>query len=408
MKRVDVRRVFVIAGLASLTIVYVVLWVRMITSPSERVGADFIGFFTAARIFQKDGSDHVYDPAYQQAIEQEEVGFELVPGQVLLFNHMPYFLPLLSLIVDANYVNSFIRWAILLLIILVIDAVLLARLLPGQTFRRMDILIAAVSALLFFPTFTSLMNGQDSVFLLLGMALWTYGLLHNRDMLAGLGLSIVTIRPQLALILAIPLLFRKERRRVWWWFLTGAFLLGILCLIVLGWDGICNLVNFLMVSAGGQWYGLHPEDMPTLSGLIRRTAPGADVQVIQFTSWGTYLITIAGLCIHFRKSKKIGEQQIGLAVLVSLFVVPYLHYHDLACLLIPILCLARVLDDGNFLEARNSALLPLIVSLMLLFGSLMPALKYNVPYLVMILLILVLWFPEKLLYWRQLKNQIIP
>jgi hypothetical protein len=236
MKRIDFRRVFMIVALASLVVVYAVLWVRMIASPAERTGADFIGFFTAARIFQQDGADHVYDPAYQQAIEQKEVGFELVPGQVLLFNHMPYLLPILSLVVDANYVNSFVRWVILLLVFLFIDAVILARLLPAQTFRRRDILIAAAGMLLFFPTFTSILNGQDTVFLLLGMSLWTYGLLRNRDMMAGLGLSLVTIRPQLALILAIPLLFSKQRRWVWWWFLLGAFLLGILCLMVLGWE----------------------------------------------------------------------------------------------------------------------------------------------------------------------------
>jgi hypothetical protein len=136
--------------------------------------------------------------------------------------------------------------------------------------------------------------------------------------------------------------------------------------------------------------------MPTLSGLIHRTAPEAEVQVIQFTSWGVYLIAIAGLCIYSWKSKKIGERQIGLAVVVSLFVVPYLHYHDLTSLLIPIFCLIRVLDGRNFLETRNLALLPLVVSFMLLFGSLNPALKYNVPYVAMILLILLISYPEKI------------
>ncbi|HEX7567722.1 MAG TPA: glycosyltransferase family 87 protein [Anaerolineaceae bacterium] len=396
MRHIDFRRVFVFAGLASLVIVYAILWLQMIASPSERTGADFIGFFTAARIFQKDGADKVYDPAYQQMIEQQEVGFELVPGQVLLFNHLPYFLPLLNVIVDANYVNSFIRWVIVLLVFLVIDAVFMAGLLPTQTFRRGDILIAAAGALLFFPTFTSLMNGQDTVFLLLGMTLWLYGMLSNRDVLAGLGLSLVTIRPQLALVLAVPLFFSKERRRVCWWFMIGTILLGVLCLMILGWEGAHNLANFLLISAGGQWYGLHPEDMPTLSGLIRRTAPGTDLYVIQFISWGIYLIAIAGLSIHFWKNKKIREQQIGLAVLVGLFVVPYLHYHDLACLLIPIFCLARVLVGGNFLEARNTVLLPLALSFFLLVGFYEFSIRYLVVYIVMIGVTSFLWFPDRL------------
>ncbi len=57
MKRVDFRRIFVIAGLVSLVIIYALLWLRMIASPSERTGSDFIVFYTAGQIAQTDGAD---------------------------------------------------------------------------------------------------------------------------------------------------------------------------------------------------------------------------------------------------------------------------------------------------------------------------------------------------------------
>jgi hypothetical protein len=396
MRRVDFRRIFVITGLASLVVVYAILWIKMISNPVERTGADFIGFFAAARIFQTDGGKYVYNPAYQQGIEQEQVGFKLFPGQVLLFNHMPYFLPLLGLIVDTNFVNSFVRWTILLLFILVIDSILLARMLPAETFKRGEKWMASAGALLFFPVFTSLMNGQDTVFLLLGMAIWMYGMLRKKDALAGLGLSLVTIRPQLALILTILLLFLGGKNRVLLWFSIGTFFLSALCLAILGWDGTLNLVNILLISAGGQWYGLHPEDMPTISGLIRRTTPGMEVKPVSFISWGIYLIAIPGLCIHFWKSKKGIEQKIGLAVLTGLLVVPYLHYHDLSCLLIPIFCMVRVLDGGNCLEARNLSLVPLALSIFLFIGFLDFSIRYLFVYIVLIGVACLLYFPERL------------
>jgi len=42
MKLVSFRHVFVVGGLAALVIIYAVLWLRMIESPAERTGADFI------------------------------------------------------------------------------------------------------------------------------------------------------------------------------------------------------------------------------------------------------------------------------------------------------------------------------------------------------------------------------
>ena len=46
MKRIDFRRVFVAGGLASLAIVYALLWARMVSSPAERTGSDFISVYT--------------------------------------------------------------------------------------------------------------------------------------------------------------------------------------------------------------------------------------------------------------------------------------------------------------------------------------------------------------------------
>ena len=89
MNRIDIRRVFVVSSLITLVIVYATLWLRMMGSQAERTGADFIGFYTAARITQNEGAGQIYIPELQQRIEQQLVGFELVPGQVLLFNHLP-------------------------------------------------------------------------------------------------------------------------------------------------------------------------------------------------------------------------------------------------------------------------------------------------------------------------------
>jgi len=392
--RFNFRRVFVIAGLATLLIVYAVLWLRMITSPAERTGSDFIGFFTAGRIAQTAGAAHIYEPDRQQVIEQELVGFELVPGQVLLFNHLPYFVPILQLIIDENYVLSFIRWDLILLVVLILDAGLLAYLLSRSGFVRREAWLAAAGFVLFFPVFTSLMNGQDTIFLLLGGVLWMLCLYLEKDILAGVGLSLVTIRPQLALMLALPFLFR--RRQVWWGFVAGTLALGAMCVLILGVDGSRNLIRFLLISAGGEWYGLHPAEMPTLSGLLRRVVPGIDANVVRQVSWVVYLLTAAFLCFLWKRSKQIGEKEIGLAVVLSIFASPYLHYHDLALLLLPLTGLVLVAVREKYISRRSAALLPLGISLLLLFSFVSPYLVYNFANLFMLFLVLALWFPDRI------------
>jgi hypothetical protein len=404
LKKVNFRRVFVVAALASLVLAYSLLWLRMITTPVEYTGADFIAFYAAGRIAQVEGLAYIYEPDRQQVIEQELVGFELVPGQVLLFNHLPYFVPILQLIIDENYVLSFIRWDLILLVVLILDATLLAYLLSRSGFEHGETWLAAFGIVLFFPIFTSLLNGQDTIFLLLGSVLWMLGLYLEKDILAGVGLSLVTIRPQLALILALPFLFR--RRQVWWGFVAGTLALGAMCLFILGVDGSRNLIQLLEISARGEWYGLNPVEMPTLSGLLRRVVPGIDANVVHPVSWVAYFLTAAFLCFLWKRSKQIGEKEIGLAVVLNIFASPHLHYHDLALLLLSLTGLMVVAVREKYLSPRDAALLPFGISLLLLSSFVSPFLVYGLAYLFMLFLVLALWFPDRIFLRRQLGRKV--
>jgi hypothetical protein len=388
MKTIDFRRTLIISGLMTLVVIYAMLWLRMMGSRTERTGADFIGFYTAARIAQNKGAGQIYIPENQQKIEQQLVGFELVPGQVLLFNHMPYLVPLLCLIVNENYVTSFMRWTVIILFVTFIDTSVFLIVLKRLGFDRRYLLVLAAGTFLFYPMFTGLMNGQDTVFLLLGGAIWLWGSLYERDIFAGLGLGLLTIRPQLALILALPFLFR--RRRVLYGFLLGAAALGTFVLLFLGLDGTRNFLHILTISARGDWYGLHPEAMPTLTGLLHRMFPGLAGGWVQIVGLAGYFLAIAAMCILWHKSKQIGYMQIGLAVIVSVFFIPYLHYHDLTLLLVPIYCLIQIASPA---KRGLVVLLPLAISFFLLLGSLWTPTTYVAVFLVMIGLAYSLWNP---------------
>ncbi len=393
--KIDFRRVFVIAGLAGLIVIYAAVWLGTITSPAQRTGADFIAFYAAGRVAQADGAGRAYDAGLQQAVQQEQVGFPLVPGQVLLYNHVPYLLPVLELVVDGSYTASFARWAILLLGVYAGAAWAAARLLGQRGLQRPEVCVLVAGMLTFYPLFVSLLNGQDTAFLFLGTVLWLAGLLLERDALAGLGLALTTVRPNIAAFLALPFLFR--RRRVLLWFCLGAAVLGLASLWILGLNGTRAYLDVLRATAGGEWYGMNEVAMVNLVGLLRRIAPGLDAGLVRAAGWGAYLLGLAGICFWWARSRAIREKEAGLAVILAVFVAPHLHYHDLTLLLVPLLATILVLMQAGRLGPRLAALLPLALSLLLLLSNPVPALKFNLPILVMLLLALVLWRPEKVL-----------
>jgi hypothetical protein len=386
MPTTSIRRIFVIAGVISLFISYVGIWIRFINDPVERTGADFIAAYSAGRVAQSKGSANAYNPELQQQIQQEQVGFPLAPGQVMLYNHLPFLLPVLQLIASPDYVASFYRWFILHSLLYLIGIAILSQTLKQAGLDRNSIILSAVGTALFLPVFFSLMNGQDTSLLLLGAALWAYGSLSDKDYLAGFGLSLTTVRPHIALLLAIPMLFRY--RKVFLGFLMGSGLLALESLFVLGPSGIKDYLNVLFVSVGGNWFSMKEDAMPNLIGLLTRGVPQLGADNIRIVGWVFYGITLLVLCILCFQTSDYKNRYIGLSVTLAVFAVPHIHFHDLTLLLIPIYELIRGNRETGYFKTPNVILLPIVISLLFLVSNASYYLQYTTPYLIMLVLAL--------------------
>lgn len=384
MEAASLRRVFIITGIASLFVSYLGIWFRFINDPVERTGSDFIAFYSAGRVAQMEGMENVYNPILQQQVQQQEVGFQLVQGQVLLYNHLPFLLPILQTLVNTSYVASFYRWVILLIALYIAGIVILSRGLSQVGMDRNSNLLAAFASFLFLPVFFSLMNGQDTAFLFLGVTLWVYGLLSGKELLAGFGLSLATVRPHLALFLAIPMLFRY--RKIFMGFILGSGILASLSLLLLGQNGTRDFINILLLSAGGEWYGMKENVMYNLIGLLTRTMPHLEADTIRVLGWVAYVIAATCLCILWYRTKDVGHGLIGLTVALALFTSPHLHFHDLALLLIPIYEIIRTSRNNGVLQTPIAIAMPISISLLLLLINISPYLQYTIPYLIMLLL----------------------
>ena len=386
---------FFIAALAFQVTWYALLWVSCVQDPQLLLGADFRAFYTVGRIAYQEGFGQVYDLTLERRFQAEVAGRPVTDEELLTYNHTPFLLPVLWLLARLDYPVAYIGYCLVQILLAVAGLPFLFRMLRAKNWPRPQIWVLLIGALLFQPLFISILKGQDTAFCLLGEILCLCGLLRDDDRVAGLGLSLMLIRPQIAVVLAIPFLFR--RRKVFWWFCGGAAALGLYSLAMVGLDGVQDYLRILTISVGGQGYGLNQSAMFNFTGLAFRLLPRIDPIMIRWLAWGLFAAGIVGLSVLWKVSPAIRLRHLGLAVLTSLFVAPHLHYHDLALLLLPILGFAIILVEAGVLRPEKSMYLPVVFSLLLLLGDISPA-RFVIPYLVMAFLVVGLWFPVKLLF----------
>ena len=365
-ENIDLWRVFQIAAICSLAITYVFQWGKMISIPSERTGADFIHFYAAGRISQVYGFSSVYNLDLQRKMEEAVVGFKLAEWQVLPYNHMPYLIPFLNLLVNANYIGSFMRWVFIMIGIYAIGCFLfLNKIFPNENKKVYWTLMMGM--LTFFPFFlNSLYLGQDTAILFLGTVLWSIGILKKKDWLAATGLALTTIRPHICLTLAIPLFFRY--RKVWWQFFVITGLLTLASILMLGRQGTLDFINLLRLTASGTWYGTNQSAMLNLIGLMLRTLPFIEPGIIRIIGWVGYATGIVLVSILWIRAREFDARLLSLSLIIALLFAPHLHYHDLTLLIIPLIFTATM--PTSTVAPERLALLPLGASLLLMLEPL--------------------------------------
>lgn len=380
MIKLNYRRIIVFVGILALLFYFIFAWMNMMADPDQRTGSDFIGFYNFGRIYQLKGIQSIYDIQEQQKIEEQVVGH---PVTVIFYTHMPFLAPIAKALVNEDYLASFRRWAIILLALNSLNVYLLIHTLDITNFNKENLFLLCAAAFLFDPTFSGFMNGQDIAILLLGVIVWMWGMFHEKYFLAGLGLSLATIRPQIALFLAIPFLFRH--RQVFWGFALGALTLAAISVGLLKVNGTLKFIDSLRYIENTIWYEKHSFDMPTISGIIRRNFDVINVALVKDFVWICYLLGIIGFSAWWYKSKAITEKHIGLIVLAGIFLLPYAHYHELTLLLIPIFCILRILQRDESIPQYYFVILPLIVSWLSVLGFIgSGAMKFSIVYFIML------------------------
>jgi hypothetical protein len=392
MTRIRPRQLLLVAATALLICWYAALMVSYVRVPEKLEGADFLAFYSAGRVAREYGFNHVYDLELQGVAQAHTAGVPVGSQQTLPANHPPFLYPFLGLVASLDYRSAYFCYALFLFFIVAAGLPSLYKNLVQNGWKPIHALVSMLGVLLFEPLFMSVLKGQDSALLLLGGLLWFSGLTTGKERLAGLGLALTLIRPQIAIVLAVPFIFK--RGRIIHWFVAVAAVLGLFSILLVGRTGVLDYVQLIRLSAGGEGYGMAEKEMFNLTGMILRLFPQLNLGIIHIIGWIVYAVAIIVMSAVWQKSRSISFRHIALLTSISLVSAPHLHYHDLSLLVIPIIGLGLAgVRTGRWATWR-AASMPLAVSVILLLCEFWDPVRFTVPYLMMIIFTALTWWYE--------------
>jgi hypothetical protein len=161
-----------------------------------------------------------------------------------------------------------------------------------------------------------------------------------------------------------------------------------------GLGGVRDFITLLQISASGQGFGMNQNAMFNFTGMVLRVLPQVNINVVHIAAWGLFLAAAIGLSVWWKVSPEIRYRQIVLAVALSVFAAPHLHYHDLILLLIPVIGLMMVLVKTGRLKGRGAAALTVLISVVWMLGEAWEPARLTFPYLLMVGLPALTWFYE--------------
>ena len=340
VKRLSLRSVLICSVSVALLALYLIVWLSFARSPVAK-RSDFMIYYSAARM----PLSKLYNIDAEREMQTSVLGSPFpVAGGVMPFNHTPVFVPLLHLLVDDDYAASYLRWTVLLWFAAIACALMV--------FRMTGDVALAFAAASFYPLFIYVQQAHDTVFLLLGLLLGAHLLSLRKDLLAGIALSLTTLKPHFAIFLAVPLIVRPK---AFLGFCTTSTLLAVYCVLLVGTRGVSDFLTVLRISAGGEMFGVRPLMMFNLLGVMERV--GVSPHIARPVAWIVFLLAAIAMLALWKRNPL--NPPFALTVLLAVFTSPHLLSHDLALLLVSFATLAK--PYAIFLQVSSVALVVLTV-----------------------------------------------
>jgi hypothetical protein len=272
---------------------------------------DFRLAYAAATVGITSGYSHLYDLAAQKAA---------IDGLGSGFNPQPFISPpplawLVTPLLTLPFAVALVIWTLLLLALLCWTWFLLA---PRGLWVRPAHLVLLLGV---FPVAFGLMVGQPGPWVAAAVATAWWLMRNDRPIWAGLVLSLIVLKPQLALLVPACLLVSGHVRMFGAW-LLASLLIGLVALALLGPDGIARYREVLAQTQTPAWDITRRYSISGPLGLgtaLTLTQVGV-VGVALFAAW--------------RHRSEGPEIPMAAGIVGSLLFTPYLGFQDFLMLIV--------------------------------------------------------------------------
>ena len=275
--------------------------------PQYKVRNDFRLIYGAALNAWEHGYNHLYDLAGQRSTV-EGLGAYWSP-----FLNPPPLAWLATPFLALPFEAATVLWSVLVAGAAVFTWLVAA---PGSGLTR-----AAHLALFLglFPTAYGLLVGQPVALAAAVVAASWWLAERNRPVLAGLALSLTSVKPQLALVVPVCLLV-AGRTRIFAAWLAATAIIGVAALLLLGGDGLQRYRDAL--SLASQW---EPTRRYAIAGPL---GLGPQVYVVEVV-----VVAVAAVAAWRQRRGSVGRLY-ATGIVASLLFTPYVGFQDFAMLVV--------------------------------------------------------------------------
>ena len=342
--------------IAGLLIAYSLIFYQLRRQVSEGY-SDFISFYTAGKILQRGAGNRLYDLHLQYEIQKEVAPHVSIRQGALPFVRPAFEAWLFWPLAYLPYKAAFLLWALFSCgCLFAVAGILRAEIAALRVFSPIVMFAAMLS---YFPVFITLLQGQDSILLLLVYAVAFRALRKGAPLASGMILGLGTFKFTLVLPFLIPFLVVRRIRVALGFALTSVVLAGV-SIASVGWPSAAYYPKFLLSIDRLAPAVNVPKDMPNIRGLLSLlfhagTLPAAGVLMLALLS--VLLLAFAVIKFSQRSDGVVFDLGFGLNLAVTVLVSYHCHSFDLSILVVPITLVIALILSGPIPPQAGTSLM---------------------------------------------------
>lgn len=381
---------FVLLFLAAMLVVHgYLLW-----SVQQKISEgypDFTAFYGAGKMVLQGKGRSLYDAGEQWSIQQTFASGVRIRTGPLPYLRPPFEALLFVPFAPLPYSTAYMLWSLVNLGVAVAVALILRR--RVSFLSDYSVCLVGLLPLVYTPIFLAVVQGQDSIFLLLSYSLAYIALVQAEEFKAGCLLGLGLIKPHLLIPFGVIALL-QGRKKIVLGLLSVAVVLVLISALVVGWAGLINYPSYVWFLEQHRGLGLVlPRDTPNLRGLMDGVLSGwapswVVLCLIGLTSAATVLWSAN------TKTSAASTDLVFCQCVIATFLVSYHAFvYDLSMLLLPALLVLAHMEKLRRDRTKVAWTALVAPPILLFFGLIYPWLwlRFHAMNLLAILLLFWMW-----------------